>query len=263
MCRRSRPPWGEPLSDPSRKHSARRQPSIPTVENPRAPGRRSIGRSRCNRGVATAHARHDRTPLERLVATTSPRGPRSTGIGRRSEVPRASRRRPPNRGPKASTGRSKGVPRLQTAASGRDTRQPPPKRRPADDTPVNTGLSTRGRSRRRRFPPRSPKAPRHPPPASGAAAAHRTLQRDPSGESPYGSCVTPDPRPRGSENPMSPPNPRHLVQRTGGCPPCRHGRRHTTHTARHRRGCPATRHARAATEAAAVTRRIVERAPAR
>jgi len=53
--------------------------------NPRAPGRRSIGRSRCNRDVTTAHARHDRKPLERLVATTSPRGPRSTGLGGRSE----------------------------------------------------------------------------------------------------------------------------------------------------------------------------------
>lgn len=69
--------------------------------NPRTPGRRSFGRSRCNRGVATAHARHDRTPLERLVATTSPRGPRSKGIGRRSEgSPRltASASRPRSRG---------------------------------------------------------------------------------------------------------------------------------------------------------------------
>jgi hypothetical protein len=42
----------------------------------------------------------------------------------------------------------------------------------------------------------------------------------------------------GSANPMSPPNPRDLVRRTSGCPPCRHGRRHTTHTAPHRRGAP-------------------------
>ena len=73
-------PSATPLE--STRHGASRQ-SRPW--NPRVPGKRSIGRSRCIRGVATAHARHDRTPLERLVATTSPRGPKSTGIGRRSE----------------------------------------------------------------------------------------------------------------------------------------------------------------------------------
>lgn len=178
-------------------------------------------------------ARHWSVSSRRLhPEDRNPQG--SDGVPR---VPRASRRQPPDRGPKTSTDRSKGVSRLWTAGSGRNTRRPPPKRRPADDTPVNASLSTRGSSRRRRCPPRSPKAPRHPPPALVAAAAHRTLQRLPAADR-RRSHATTDPRPRGAKTRC-----RHRIhatwfKRTSGCPPRHRGRRHTTHTAQHRRGVP-------------------------
>jgi len=183
----------------NRKHSARRQPSIPTVENPRVPGRRSIGRSRCNRGVATAHARHDRTPLERLVATTSPRGPRSTGIGRRSEVPRASRRRPPNRGPKASTGRSKGGPAKEDHRV--RTRHP--------SAATEAATSRRHTRRRRSFDARAPpqqevsaSEPEGPATSTtriGCSGCTPNAPARPSGASQHEPSETTDPRPRGAQ----------------------------------------------------------------
>lgn len=177
----------------------------------------AIGASRRDDLTPRTEVHRDRTALRgspRFTASAS--GPRSTGVYRSVQ----------------------GVPRLRTTASGRDTRPPPPKRRPTDDTPVYAGLSTRGSSRRRRFPPRSPKAPRHPPPALVAAAAHQTFQRVPAAHRNASRCVTTDPHPRAARTRC-----RHQVhvawfKRTSGCPPCRHGRRHTTHTAQHRRGAP-------------------------
>lgn len=182
----------------------------PDRGNPRIPGKRSIGtervQSRCrHRSCAT------RSPASgALGATTSPRGPRSTGVGGAPRIPRASRRRSPDRGPKASTGRLEGVSRVGTN-SRCDIRRPSPKRRPADEAPVNVSPSTRGRSRRRWSARRGPRARRRPPPALAAANTLRMLQRDPAARCRTRSC---DPRSAspGSENPVSPPNPSHLVR---------------------------------------------------
>jgi hypothetical protein len=205
--------------------------------NPHAPGRRRIGRSRCNRDVATAHARHDRTPLERLVATTSPRGPRSTGVGRHSE----------------------GSPRLTASVSGPRSKDVNRSEQGSPATPdrrVRTrhpSAATEAATSRRHTRQRQPFDAREPPPQAisasepegpatstthlGCSGCTPKLQRVPAAAH-RTSHVTTDPRPRGARTRC-----RHRIhatwfRRTSGCPPCRHGRRHTTHTARHHRGAP-------------------------
>lgn len=218
----------------NRKHSARRQPSIPTMNESthtrKAEYRTDWVQSRCRHRscVTRSHAigasrRDDLTPWteihrDRTALRGSPRltasasGPRSKGVYRSEQgSPATPDHRVGTRHPSAAT---------EATTSRRHTRQ----RRPFDA---------------RELPPQAVSASEPEGPATsttriGSSGCTPLLQRVPATRRST-NHVTTDPHPRGARTWC-----RHQIhatwfRRTSGCPPCRHGRRHTTHAAQHRR----------------------------
>lgn len=177
----------------------------------------AIGASRRDDLTKWTEIHRDRTALRgspRLAASASE--PRSKGVYRSEQgSPATPDHRVGTRHPSAAT---------EAATSRRHIRQ----RRPFDA---------------RELPPQAVSAPEPEGSATsttriGSSGCTPNALARPSDASQHEPCVTTDPHPRGARTRCL-----HQIQatwfrRTSGCPPCRHGRRHTTHAALHRRGAP-------------------------
>lgn len=146
--------------------------------------------------------------LELLATPTSLPGPKSKELGRRIERPSASRRRPEDRSPKASAGRSRGSREDATSASGRTPVNHHTRRQLKEITPSATA-TRRERTSAAEDLRLGTEVPRQRPPTLEARShkAHASALRVNHQADP----VTTDmPSPQ-LVDPMSPPEPRALV----------------------------------------------------